>query len=489
MRIVHNAPGGLGKSSHTLLNVRHRSGVVILRGNMRGLIGLRSADSVLSRHGTMVSLTLTVAVVLTVCSVAESLAQGSRRDVRVLPEGNASATTHEGDLYAVVVGVSKYENPKIPPLRFCHKDARDVGRFLEDQTKLFTKIHVTQLINEKATQKEVKKHLYYELRRAGKDDTVIIFLSGHGADDPRAPGEFFFLTYDSDPDNLVGTAVEMNRQSFIDKLDSERVVLIADACHAGGFSNRGTKSVTPPLDRFIRQFRESQGKLFITSSRADESSLEKEELSNGVFTHFLIEGLRGKADQDRDGIVTLKELYDYVYEHTKNATDGVQRPQMEGRIVGAFPLSLSPFHASLFPQRPPPPPTPQPEPVKEPDQLSALKDKASKGDPEAQFSLGFRYEFGSEVPKDLDEAYYWFNKAGKQGHARAKNAADRIKRFTSLGDPPPPLPEPMSPRPTYLSPLDKCLRRCEGIAPTDMQSMKYYVNCQDVCRRKHDQMH
>jgi hypothetical protein len=246
-----------------------------------------------------------------------------------------------GDLYAVIVGISRYSHPKIPRLTVSDKDARDFADFLLTQKKLFRNVHITLLCNEEATRTEVEKNLYYKLRRSGKDDTVIVFLSGHGADDHNNPGEFFFLTYDADPEFLAATSVHMNRQWFVTKLDSKRVVLIADACHAGGFSTTGTKSGASSLTKFLSQFKESEGKVFITSSRADEVSNEKAELGNSLFTYFLIKGLRGEADTDGDGVITIKEVYDYVYEKTKEATSGVQHPQMEGRLLGSFPLSLN----------------------------------------------------------------------------------------------------------------------------------------------------
>ncbi|MFC1833196.1 caspase domain-containing protein [Thermodesulfobacteriota bacterium] len=220
------------------------------------------------------------------------------------------------------------------------KDVRDFAAFLKKQTKLFKNVHVTLLTNEKATRSAVIRELNYRLRRADKDDTVIIFLSGHGADDPNAPGEFFFLTHDADPEYLAADAVNMSRQWFVERLDCKRLVLIADACHAGGFSSKVTKALRRSRENLMKIFQESEGKVFTTSSRPDELSIEKPEYGNGLFTYYLLQGLGGEADKDREGVVALKELYDYVYKQTKADSDGYQSPQMEGRVVGAFPMSL-----------------------------------------------------------------------------------------------------------------------------------------------------
>jgi len=277
---------------------------------------------------------------------------------------SGAALAQASDLYALVVGVSKYRSPRIKQLNRADKDARDFGEFLKTQNKLFRRSHITVLCNEDANRAGVIKYLSYELRRAGKGDTVILFFSGHGADDSYLPGEFFFLTHDSDPENLDGTAVKMNGLSFLKRIDAERVVLIADACHAGGFSLYGTKAPRPSWNALKRQFAQSSGKVMITSSRPEEVSVEKPGMANSVFTHYLLEGLKGKADKDQDGLVTAQEAYDYTYRLTKDETEGRQHPQFEsGRMVGAFPIaiaggvsaSLPPPVRSLPPVRPSPP--------------------------------------------------------------------------------------------------------------------------------------
>lgn len=246
----------------------------------------------------------------------------------------------QGDLYAVVVGVSLFKNPKLPRLMFSDKDAKDFAAFLSSQKELYGRILVRLLVNEQATRSAIEKELYYNLRKAGKDDTVIVFLSGIGSDSTHAPGEFFFLSYDTDPEYLAESSLQMSRQLFLDKLGSRKVFLLADLGQSGSFSDRGNKSVTAEPGRFMKLFQESQGRVFMSASRPDERSYESIRLGNGLFTYYLLEGLKGKADRDGDRIIGLQELYDYVYAMTKDASKGHQHPQMEGRIEGHFPLAL-----------------------------------------------------------------------------------------------------------------------------------------------------
>jgi ankyrin repeat protein len=246
-----------------------------------------------------------------------------------------------GDLYALVVGVSKYRDPKIPKLELSDKDARAFADFLQTQNEIFKETHVTHLLNEKATKLEVEKYLYYTLPKAGKEDTVILFFSGHGALDPRRPDEFlyYFVPYDAETEYIGTTGVKMSGLEFLKGVNAERVLIIADACYAGGFS-KGSKSLDPSMELFRQEVRNSSGRAVITSGTEKQLSWEAPNAKNSVFTRHFLEGLKGKADKDKDGIVTLDEAYQYAYSKTKEETDGRQQPQKEEKIVGAFPLSF-----------------------------------------------------------------------------------------------------------------------------------------------------
>jgi len=244
-----------------------------------------------------------------------------------------------GDLHALVVGVSKYRDSKIPALELADKDAKAFGEFLESQKQVFKDTHVKFLLNEQATKSSVEKFLYYALPKVGKNDTVILFFSGHGAYDPVRPQEFLFLTHDAEPEYLGATAVKMSGLEFLKGIEAERVLIVADTCYADGFSEMKPKAVASTLQSFVNEIRNSSGRAIITSSKERQLSWEVPRFKNSIFTHYLIEGLKGKADADHDGVVNLNEVYRYAYNLTKDVTGGRQHPQFEGKISGAFPLA------------------------------------------------------------------------------------------------------------------------------------------------------
>jgi uncharacterized caspase-like protein len=70
-------------------------------------------------------------------------------------------------------------------------------------------------------------------------------------------------------------------------------------------------------------------------------SLEVPELGHGLFTHYLVQGLRGAADLDRDGIVSLQEVYQYLEQQVaqkSRSIGGNQHPVMKGELEGLLPL-------------------------------------------------------------------------------------------------------------------------------------------------------
>lgn len=235
----------------------------------------------------------------------------------------------KGDLYAVIVGVSKYGDPNIPQLTLSDKDAKDLYSFIDERKSLFRKTNVHLFLNEQATRANVSKALRDDLKPAGKDDIVLIYMSGHGAADQSRPDEYYFITHDTQIDNLYGTALWMNQNALFKGIDSDRVLLLSDACHSGGFNPGLEKTLAKEADTFFSMFQNLKGRIGISSSRSDEKSYEQPKFGNSIFTHFLLKALRGEASKGSgDGSITAKQLYDYIYEKTRQETKNAQSPQL-----------------------------------------------------------------------------------------------------------------------------------------------------------------
>lgn len=252
--------------------------------------------------------------------------------------------------WAVVIGVSDYQDSRVPALRYASKDAEsfydwivspDGGRYSPQRVKL--------LVDDDATNNNIKQALYKWLGQAIEEDQVTIFFAGHGSpNSPDTPENLFLLPYDVNYESIESSGfpmwdIETALHRFI---KAKKVTVIADACHSGGIGK--------PYDVVSRSNRALQinrinsglqdlskigdGVAVISASGDGELSREGEEWGggHGVFTHFLLEGLEGDADYNSDKDVTLGELIPYLSEKVRRATRSAQSPTVSGRFDPAM---------------------------------------------------------------------------------------------------------------------------------------------------------
>jgi hypothetical protein len=253
------------------------------------------------------------------------------------------------NVWAVVVGINDY--PKLPRLKYAVNDAREFQRLLFEKNRVPAE-KIFLLLDAEATLGNLRSVLGTRLRSAAsKNDMVIIFFAGHGATErdalsPDGDGlEKYLLPWEADPKDLYSTAIPMREIAYIlDRIQSERLIFIADACYSGASGGRtvGTGGQRATIsETFLERLASGRGKVIITASAANEVSVEKENLQHGVFTYYLLEGLRGAADMDRDGTITVEEVYRYVSEKVPRATGQEQHPVKKGSVEGSLVLSIA----------------------------------------------------------------------------------------------------------------------------------------------------
>lgn len=208
----------------------------------------------------------------------------------------------KGDLYVVSVGVNNptYGNK---PLNNAANDAEAEARFWATQGgKLYKQVHVAPtLTNERATSQAILASLDRLVETAHPSDTVVVALSGHGGVNPQT-GQYAFCAYD----RLVYSADLRQRIEALAKKDV-RVVVILDTCHAGAIGIHGNNIIV------------------LAACTAQENASDG--LKNGLYTQTLLAGLKGAADANKDGIVTLAELGLYVATEMEKVS-GVQCPSI-----------------------------------------------------------------------------------------------------------------------------------------------------------------
>ena len=217
-------------------------------------------------------------------------------------------------IYVLSVGISDYRY--ISDLQKTENDAREFSELYMTHTK-----NVTTLLGPKATRENILSSLRLCFAKAGADDIVVFFFSGHGdkgglcAYDTK--GRSTLVTY-AEVQKAIGSCKAANKQLFI------------DACYSGGL--RDGKKTARPATTARPPLSDTQGIMLFLSSRTGETSQENRWADNGFFTQYLIKGLKGAADTDSDRIITAKEIFTYVSAKVSERTRKKQNPVMWGKF-------------------------------------------------------------------------------------------------------------------------------------------------------------
>jgi Flp pilus assembly protein TadD len=247
--------------------------------------------------------------------------------------------------WALVIGVSAYKYaPPAAQLRFAHRDAEEFAAFLRSpEGGAIPGDHVRLLTDSTATLANVRASLHTWLSQsAGPNDIVYLFFAGHAVVAER--GESYFVAHDSDPQNLHATSVSFEEvnNTLTNKIRAATVVLLADACHAGGIGWTSDPSVPSTAQKsFDALGAKDRAFLKLLASRPSERSYEDERWGggHGVFTYSILTALRGAGERDRDGFVRVSELIDYVSRAVPEQTASMQNPRIAGNFEGALPMA------------------------------------------------------------------------------------------------------------------------------------------------------
>jgi WD40 repeat protein len=220
-------------------------------------------------------------------------------------------------MYVLAIGINEFKNPKLE-LRYAVADAKLFVEALKESAKeLFEKIEVRLLTTKEETTKESIKAALEGMRGISPEDVFVFYVASHGI---AEEGEYFLLT------SNVGS-VSTNRlredaltqaelKEMIANVGSTKKFIALDACNSGKLGEelqvamlartRGMSEETA-----IKILSRAVGSMILSASTTQQEALEGYE-GHGLFTFVLAEGLRGKADKDRDGVIRTVELSDYV---------------------------------------------------------------------------------------------------------------------------------------------------------------------------------
>jgi WD40 repeat protein len=250
-----------------------------------------------------------------------------------------------GTLYFLGVGVSSYERCE-QDLRFASADVASLAASLRSlRGAPYRDVKVMTLLDADATGPAIDNALRAFLSQAKEEDLVVIFLSGHGAQDERRG--LCLLTHESDfSQPTTWYPLKGLREYLLQRPILQKAVLVLDICHAGSGIPRSEKGLRRGVtsESSASDMTRETGTLYIAAALGSQSALEGPMFGggHGAFTAALLEDLAGKADSNHDGAISALELSQFVTDRVVGETDGSQIPVSNCRDIRDFVFERKP---------------------------------------------------------------------------------------------------------------------------------------------------
>jgi hypothetical protein len=257
-----------------------------------------------------------------------------------------------GTRSALLLAAFEFEDEKFRQLRAPSHDAEALATVLGDDA--IGGFDVKTLINQPWDLVNQEIEAFCSDRTP--DDLLLLYFSCHGIKD--ATGRLYFAMANTKFDRLRSTGVSATFVSEqMEYSRSRRIALLLDCCYSGAFV-KGLRARASE-DVQVKDHFEGRGRVVITASRATEYAFEADDVTVGdaqpsLFTGAVVTGLAtGRADRNGDGVVTVDELYDYVFDEVRGKAAG-QTPGRWVDLEGELIVARNP-HGPAAAAVPPPP--------------------------------------------------------------------------------------------------------------------------------------
>ncbi len=237
-----------------------------------------------------------------------------------------------GRAWALLVGINCYDDAFIADLQVCVDDVTAVQQALAESYQ------VARLLTDATpatppTRANILSSLANIAQAAAEEDVLLFYFSGHGL---AEGGESYLLPCDPRLSALRHTAVAMqDLRDLLEQSPARARVVIIDACHSGAAIGKAPPTMTPEFIQ--RVFAEAEGMAVLASCKQGQRSWEWPDQGRSVFTYYLLEALRGQADHDRKGFVTVSDAGRYVADRVKHWSvehSVLQTPTLQYTVAG-----------------------------------------------------------------------------------------------------------------------------------------------------------
>ena len=212
--------------------------------------------------------------------------------------------------YAVVIGISDYRESSIPDIKYAKRDAEMVKIYLENVCGVKPE-NIFTFYDDRASIGDFMDVFEDKLpKKLDKNAILYIYYAGHGT--PGEKGETYLVPYDGRLGSERTLYPLQDLYKAVNKLTIKEAVIILDACFSGEGRSVLAMGKRPLVPVKLTKMIAKPKFVVLSAADAEQTSNDYENKRHGLFTYYLLKGLRGKADNDNNGWIELGELYDYV---------------------------------------------------------------------------------------------------------------------------------------------------------------------------------
>ncbi len=231
------------------------------------------------------------------------------------------------DAVAIIIGIQDYK--RAPKADFANNDAKEFHEYAVRALGVKPE-KIKMLIDDEADEVNIVKAFENWLPiQVNKDKTdIYVFFSGHGLPAPDGKS-LYFLPHGVDKELLSRTAVSQNDiVAALSAAKPKSVTMFIDACYSGQtrggdilVANAKPVSLKSDTNAYPPNF------TVITASANDQISSSSPELKHGIFSFYLMKGMEGEADVNKDGKITVGEMQDYLSDKVARQAMTLNRKQ------------------------------------------------------------------------------------------------------------------------------------------------------------------
>ncbi len=239
----------------------------------------------------------------------------------------------ETDSVAIIIGIQNYK--KITKSEYSNSDARIFSEYAKKILGV-KRENIKILVDDEADNAEIYRAFqnWLPLKVKKNKTDVYVFYSGHGlpSDDGNS---LYFLPHGADRDFISKTAINQNEiVAALQASQPKSVTMFIDSCYSGQ-ARTGETLLANARPLAIK----AKGTVYppefavLTASAPDQISSSSPDLKHGIFSFYLMKGMEGDADENKDGKITTGELQNYLSDMVARQAMGMNRKQ-QTQLIG-----------------------------------------------------------------------------------------------------------------------------------------------------------